>query len=183
MSTLKFGEDQESNGLYKGDKGAFDTYTKRIVNPLNMTADDIDITDIAHALSLQCRYNGHCYGHLSVARHSIWVANRLAKEGWPRLQLWGLLHDAAEAYLGDLIRPLKHSDFAAEYRRLEEKAEQAIADKFRLPWPMPKPVKDADIHVGVQIEMPYPNGKRWTWDHSPKEDEADFMFWFKEFGG
>jgi hypothetical protein len=65
--------------------------------------EDIDILDIAHSLSMQCRYNGHTKGFYSVAEHSVLVANLVP----PRLRLQALLHDASEAYVGDVIRPIK----------------------------------------------------------------------------
>ena len=74
----------------------------------NLGESTIIIEDIAHALSLQCRFNGHCDTHYSVAEHSVDVANKiLDKTGDALLSMTGLLHDAAEAYTGDVISPLK----------------------------------------------------------------------------
>jgi hypothetical protein len=86
--------------------GMMQTYTGRIVDPLCPQPDDIDIKDIAHSLSLQCRYNGHCKVFYSVAQHSVYVASLLPANK-PRLQLKGLLHDASEAFIGDITRPVK----------------------------------------------------------------------------
>lgn len=75
---------------------------------LNPRAEDILTTDLAHALSLVCRYNGHCAHHYSVGQHSLLVAYIIEKEGGtPEEQLAGLLHDGTEAYISDLTRPLK----------------------------------------------------------------------------
>lgn len=75
---------------------------------LNPRAEDILTTDLAHALSLVCRFNGHCAHHYSVAQHSLLVAYIIEKEGGtPEEQLAGLLHDGTEAYISDLTRPLK----------------------------------------------------------------------------
>lgn len=72
------------------------------------TLDDIDITDIAHSLSLVCRFGGHIKHFYSVAEHSILVAKLLSEQGAPgELVLAGLLHDAHEAYLGDVTTPVK----------------------------------------------------------------------------
>lgn len=69
---------------------------------------EISIYDIAHQLANQCRFNGACREFYSVAQHSVLVARLLEASGAsPRIQLLGLLHDAHEAYLGDLVRPLK----------------------------------------------------------------------------
>lgn len=67
------------------------------------TADMVDPADIAHSLSMQCRFNGHTSRYYSVAQHSYLVADLVPAED----QLAGLLHDATEAYVGDLVRPLK----------------------------------------------------------------------------
>lgn len=79
------------------------TYTGKAFFPLEYDPGIIDIRDIAHALSLQCRFNGHCRAFYSVAQHSVHVSEVVA----PEFALWGLLHDAAEAYLSDLPRPVK----------------------------------------------------------------------------
>jgi uncharacterized protein len=115
-----------------------------------MTPEDIDIRDIAHALSRLCRYNGHCGGFISVARHSIWVSDVLPRE----LALWGLLHDAPEAYLGDMTRPVKRQEAMEEFRAADERLEQVVAEKFGLEYPMPIEVHEADMYVFEEIEAP-----------------------------
>jgi len=74
-----------------------------LVDVLKPARESIHIEDIAHALSMLCRYGGHTPEHYSVAQHSCLVAQLLE----PRLRIYGLLHDAAEAYLGDVVSPLK----------------------------------------------------------------------------
>lgn len=75
---------------------------------LNPDATKVRTTDIAHALSLVCRFNGHCAFHYSVGQHSLLVASILQRQGRPAEELLaGLLHDAAEAYIADLTSPLK----------------------------------------------------------------------------
>lgn len=149
------------------------------VNPLKMTEDDIEITDIAHALSRQCRYNGHTSGFLSVARHCVWVSQRLQDRGYGRKTvLTGLLHDAAEAYLGDMIRPLKHGRLGKPYMKVEEAVEAVIAEVFGLYYPLPERVKAADRFVLMQIEMPRPHGARFTWESDPETDKAAFLHAF-----
>lgn len=80
------------------------TASGKTVHPLDLRPGDIDITDIARSLANQCRFLGHLPGHYSVAQHSVLVS-RIVN---PANALHGLLHDAAEAYLGDVIRPYKH---------------------------------------------------------------------------
>ena len=78
------------------------TYTGKKFHYLDPKIEEIDIKDIAHALSLTCRFGGHCREFYSVAEHSIRVAE-ICKN-----KLAGLLHDAHEAYLHDVPRPIKH---------------------------------------------------------------------------
>ena len=84
----------------------------------------IDIEDIAHALSLLCRFNGHCTRFYSVAEHSVHVAREIDL----KLAMVGLLHDAAEAYLGDVPSPLKAQ--LSQFNAFERKMEQAIGERF-----------------------------------------------------
>lgn len=119
------------------------TYSARPFYPVNPRPDDVYIEDIAHSLSLQCRFNGHCHHFYSVAEHSVRVADILPVD----LQLWGLLHDAAEAYVSDLPRPIKVH--LPEYQRAEEVVLCAVAEKFGLSWPMPERVREADDRLLV----------------------------------
>jgi hypothetical protein len=105
---------------------------------MHPTPDEVHVEDIAHSLSLLCRFNGHCLRFYSVAEHSVRVSRILP----PGLALWGLLHDAGEAYLTDLPRPVKKS--FPEFSALEDRVLRQVASRFSLSWPMPKEVKDAD---------------------------------------
>ncbi len=123
------------------------TYTGKYVDPFDLKAQDIDIVDIAHHLSQICRFNGASRYHYSVAQHSVLVAehmNQVLRITRPDELLQGLLHDAAEAYLCDVPRPLKYRPEFVFYRGLEENAMMVIADKFRLEWPFVPEVKQAD---------------------------------------
>lgn len=114
------------------------TYTGRKFHPLAPRADEIDVRDIAHALSLNCRFNGHCRVFYSVAEHSVRVSRLLDGE----LAMWGLLHDAAEAYLTDLPRPVKCQ--MPLFDEVETRLLEIIAAHFGLRCPMPAEVKHAD---------------------------------------
>lgn len=86
------------------------TYTGRKFWPLDPRPEDVCIEDIAHALSLKCRFGGHCKRFYSVAQHSVLVCNTLNANGGrssPTLLMQGLMHDAAEAYLPDFPSPIK----------------------------------------------------------------------------
>ncbi len=118
------------------------TYTGARVHILNPEPREIRIKDIAHALAHLCRFCGHVPEFYSVAQHSVLVADLLADIGWPDLAFCGLMHDAAEAYLHDLHRPLKLC--LPEYADLEKRMMATICLKFGLPITMHPVVKRAD---------------------------------------
>jgi 5'-deoxynucleotidase YfbR-like HD superfamily hydrolase len=103
--------------------------------------EDIDIYDIAHALALQCRWTGHTKYHYSIAQHSYYCSFiGPDSEAFDRL-----MHDAAEAYIGDMNRPLKHYTQAGIfYRKVEANVQAAIAQRFGFSVVEPISVKLAD---------------------------------------
>ncbi len=117
------------------------TYTGRAFYPLNPEPDNIDPEDIAHALSMLCRYGGHTRRFYSVAEHCVLMSHAVPLEH----ALWALLHDATEAYMSDLIAPLKA--WMPEYRAAEARLMEAICERFRLPPYSPWQVKDADLRI------------------------------------
>lgn len=108
------------------------TFTRRIVNPLDLRPEDIDINDIAHHLATTNRFVGALYHPVSIAQHSICVGRLL--RGWmgPEFGLYGLLHDASEAYLGDVSKWLKQHPEMWFYRDAEERGQRTIEEKFGL---------------------------------------------------
>lgn len=125
------------------------TFTGKRVRPLALEERLVDIVDIAHALAHLCRFNGHCQQFYSVAEHCVRVSERLP----PALRLWGLMHDAAEAYLVDLPRAVKISRGLGDFYRIaEHQAMQTIATRFGLPWPEPPEVKVADRAL-LELEL------------------------------
>lgn len=118
------------------------TYTGKIFWPLDPRPEEVDIEDIAHALSFLCRFGGHTEKFYSVAEHSVRLSYIVPQKD----RLWGLLHDASEAYLVDLPRPLKyHSAMGALYRGIEEQLMNAICERFGLSPTMPQTVFNADV--------------------------------------
>ena len=150
---------------YQGER-ILQTYAGKEVDPLNMSVEDVCLADIAHALSLICRYNGHVRDFYSVAQHSVLVSQCAAERGGAdlitfiaarNLCFWGLLHDAAEAYLGDVVSPLKPCSYflidrygehrMESFKDAERRLERVIAEKFGLTQEMPLQVKIADVAV------------------------------------
>lgn len=140
-------------------KDSICTVSGRWVRPLDPERMDIDIMDIAHSLANQCRFTGHTRQFYSTAQHSVYVSavcESLARQRAPRglsagadireRALAGLLHDASEAYIADIARPLKRADeaFATTYQRIETDLQKVIFAHFGLRWPMPNLVHEAD---------------------------------------
>lgn len=117
------------------------TFTGKQFWPLDPKAEEVDIEDIAHSLSLQCRFGGHCLRFYSVAEHSVFVSRLVP----PDLALVGLLHDATEAYVSDVPKPLKR--FLPGYPELEAAVWVAVAERFHLPPVIPVEVKWADTAI------------------------------------
>lgn len=172
------------------DSGVIVTYTGGTIEPLNPDPADINIEDIAHALSQQCRFTGHVRKFYSVAEHSVRVAEWLAAGG---LSTWtvftGLLHDASEAYLSDIARPVKQQpEIRQFYEAAEERLMLAIAKKFGFNWPAGPIIKVAD-NVLLRSEQRdlMPDRLRFPGDEyldetikpwSPEDAESDFLWMF-----
>lgn len=129
--------------------------------PLDPRPDEIFIEDIAHSLAMQCRYGGHCARFYSVAEHSVHVSHHVPYH----LAMTGLLHDATEAYLSDVIRPLKRH--LTNYKDIEQLNWLALAERFDLPREMPAEVHHADaamLHAEMLVLMkPLPESSRAEW--------------------
>lgn len=123
------------------------TFTDKRFYLLDIKSEDINIRDIAHSLSHICRYGGHCNRFFSVGEHSIMCSGR--GSDW-LCRMWGLLHDAAEAYIGDFTRPLKSMlrvDYSYGLMKIsdyENHILRVIAAKFKLPLPIPDEVHRTD---------------------------------------
>ena len=101
----------------------------------------ISIGDIAHSLANLCRYTGHTHNFYSVAQHSVLVSKVVPQ----KRALAGLLHDATEAYIGDVAAPFK--SLLPKYRAYEKKIMEVIADKYSFEYPFHDSIKKADHKV------------------------------------
>jgi len=104
------------------------TFTGKKFFPLTPDPELICIEDIAHSLSMQCRYNGHSKQFYSVAQHRVILSQKFFSSR--DMQLAALLHDASEAYLSDIPRPLKNLPQFAFYRQVEDRLSQLIYSRF-----------------------------------------------------
>lgn len=143
------------------------TFTGRAFPLLAPARGDVSIKDIAHSLANQCRFAGHSKRFYSVAEHSLYVSRVLPC----RLALVGLLHDAAEAYVQDITRPLKEA--LPEHKFVEGVVWAAIADRFSLPDELPQEIKTADMRM-LATEAEYlmlPPPQPWNIPAKPFELE------------
>lgn len=134
--------------------------------PADPRAEDVKIIDIAHHLSMLCRYTGAVSRFYSVAEHS-WHVSYVVPL---KFALMGLLHDAPEFVLNDLNRPVKHMPGLDGYRQLEALNWAAIAERFALPLELPQEVHEADnamLHVEKAALMK--NATLW-YDFSGRPD-------------
>lgn len=161
------------------------TVSGRRFNPLEPDPLLIDIGDIARALSNQCRFGGHCRSFLSIAQHSCIVADLVGLEGGtPEESLWGLLHDASEAYLVDLPHPLKHrSELGRLYAEVESGLQQAICKRFGLPLEPPARLKPIDRAV-LATERRDLASEAWHWPELEGVQPLDFTIspWLPDKG-
>ena len=152
------------------------TATGRKFWPLDPRPEEVFIEDIAHSLSLQCRYAGHCLRFYSVAEHSVLMARKLLWEG-EGLALWALLHDAAEAYTVDVPRPLKRH--LVGYKEAEAVVMAAVCARFGLSESMPPAVHDADNRIiGDELVNMVPMD--WHARYAGKELGVRLRYWSPE---
>ena len=155
------------------------TFTGKKLNWRDPDPNDINIEDIAHSLSLQCRFNGHCSEFYSVAEHCVRMSSLHTKH-----REWMLMHDAAEAYLGDIPLPIKRG--LPVFNEIEERILFAIQERFFLE-KFPKEYiaaadeillatekRDLLLYVNWEITLPFPLAYKivpWT----AREAEERFL--------
>lgn len=150
------------------------TATGRKFWPMDPRADEVFIEDIAHSLSMQCRYAGHCLRFYSVAEHSVMIARHLAASHAPEVALYGLLHDASEAYLIDVPRPVK--PYLTGYKVAEAAVMEVVCRRFGLPHEMPPEVHEADERI-IADELVNLVPMDWHARYAGKELGVRLRFW------
>lgn len=164
---MNFKEKKMSNylGLFSGGK----------FHLQDMIPEEIKIKDITHALSMICRFGGHSRYFYSVAQHSLNVMKMMKDDGYTTdIILYGLLHDASEAYLGDIPRPLKQ--MLPEYEIIEEKLQKVIWEHFKKQYGLPIPgstqlslVKTYDDYaLSMEAKALFSNSTKWELPPYPK---------------
>lgn len=168
------------------------TYTGRMIDPLDLKPEDVDIRDIAHHLSNQCRFSGAPREFYGVGQHSVLVSRVVpAKDAFD-----ALMHDAAEYVLQDMARPLKlHPTLGQAYRAAERRAQKVILGVFGL-GPEPPSVKIADKLVLVTEARDLMHGvEEWGYYQdteplpqritpwSPRRAEREFLKRFEKLTG
>ncbi len=192
------------------------THTGKAFDLLDPKPDQIDVEDIAHALAHLCRFTGHARRFCSVAQHSCFVAE-IAAEFWQaehgtpcpaRVALAALLHDAPEAYIGDVSSPLKIAlrgeGTISEYDQIEARICEAIYERFGMytiragAVNVPGLIKRADL-IALATEhrdlfdgppprswgvmLPEPCASRMVVPWPVAQARAEFLRWFGKLGG
>jgi len=168
------------------------TYTGLSFDPTNLSPDSISIEDIAHALAHQCRWRGHCLKYFSVAEHCVLMTYVVSKEA----AIYALMHDCAEAYMGDCPRPFK--PLFPNFREIEQQVRRTIDVKLGLDIPnndIIEEIKNADLrmlaterhfnlkYTGLEWTVlngvkPYENFRLGFW--TPEQAEFYFLNTFKQ---
>ncbi len=160
-----------------------DLYTKDCIrtvsgiymNVFEPTPEMICIEDIAHALSMQCRFGGHLPRFYSVAEHSFEVSYRVTHE---KHRLAGLLHDASEAYLLDIPKPIKNR--LSNYAEIEDRLMQVIAAKYQFQYPLHEDVHAIDQAMLVKEWEGIMLGYDAAAFHTPAAARLGFLARFRQ---
>jgi hypothetical protein len=181
----------------KNDEGWIQLFNGGFFYFDNPTPEMINILDIANALANCCRYTGHVAKFYSVAEHSVHMSYCVTGPYEKEMRMWALMHDATEAYIGDMNWPLKQKPYMRPYNKLEKKIMKIIAEKFELHEGFcPDIIKELDrcICQDEREALLPPSDKSWginpedklnikieCWQ--PHYARQQFLDRFKELGG
>lgn len=171
------GNDAELGDNLKPD-GRMSTLTGGMLNLLDPHPDNVNIYDIGKGLSHKGHFSGQSEKIFTIAQHSVWVAKKMEKDGHhPRKVMAGLLHDGSEAYLGDMIKPIKV--MLPEFCAMEDRLQAVIFLKFGLNMEWMPTIKPYDKAVQAQeyeefYVKPDPLFGYWT----PEQSFANFMSYY-----
>ncbi len=146
------------------------TASGRVFHPFDPREEEVSLEDIATSLGNICRYNGHLRPNrfYSVAEHSLLLARHIWSETLDSvLAQQALLHDAAEAYIGDIPRPIKQA--LPDIERIEAKITRVIFAALGVPWPIPEIIKDYDTRILLdeKAQALLPGERAWSVDLLP----------------
>lgn len=135
-------------------------------------SSEFTIEDIAHGLSHICRFAGQCKKFYSVAEHSVHASNIVP----PEFAFEALMHDAPEAFIGDVSKPLK--GLLPDYRRIEKEVERAVLGRFNLTPPLSSTIKDADLRMlKAEQAQAMRNSDVWPVVASFEQADVTLKFW------
>lgn len=162
------------------------THSGRYVDLAKFSHDDVYLGDIAWALARNNRYNGHTQFQISVAQHCVMLADYFKANDFPmKLVRAALMHDAQEAYIGDIAAPIKW--LFPVIKEWENGFEQTIAEKFGLEWPYPeelhyfdKVIRNDEMRAAMKVwpeEGPFLDVKVEKWSaHAAQEEWLDRFY-------
>lgn len=174
--------------LLKPDGNFIATYSGAHFNLDTLDVGNIPLEDIAHALSMNCRYNGHIKNFYSVAEHCVAVSYLVPKED----ALWGLMHDATEAFVPDIPRPFK--PYIGGFQEVENRIMSSIILWYDLEDKEPESVRYIDHNIvreeslllfvqppgWVNAYHPLPKARKYINGESPARAKQMWLERFKE---
>lgn len=138
----------EEASLHVVGRGWMGTSTGRKFWPLEPRAEDVDVADVVRGLAMTCRYGGQVKRWYSVAEHCVIVSRHVDQ----RFAREALFHDCAEAYIGDMIRPLKHQAAMKPFRDAEAKIEAAVFESLGLAWTDESHASVKDVDNAILVD-------------------------------
>lgn len=152
------------------------TFKGHYISFTDLESNVIEIEDIAHGVSNTCRFAGQCPTFYSVAQHSVlvwWIVRDVLGVTDPEIWMQALLHDATEAYMGDMTSPLKR--ILKEYKLLEWRMNEVIMRHFSLPALLKDSVRNADL-MALALEKRELLGNEDPWEVLQGVEEVDWRY-------